>query len=109
MNQQTVRTTDLEENAVAESDTRLGDAFNKLRDAIAKLEIVALNKNKQSNEIFDLKKELDKILNEKAAMLVSLDEMNKKSNKLDLANSEVQKRLTSMIENFEGLLVEKQD
>ena len=52
MNQQTVRTTDLEENAVAESDTRLGDAFNKLRDAIAKLEIVALNKNKQSNEIF---------------------------------------------------------
>jgi hypothetical protein len=42
-------------------------------------------------------------------MLVKLDEMNKKSNKLDKVNSDVQKRLTSMIENFEGLLVEKQD
>ncbi|MDC3272274.1 hypothetical protein OAU72_02070, partial [Hyphomicrobiales bacterium] len=71
--------------------------------------IVALNKNQQTDETIDLKQELDKMLNEKAAMLVKLDEMNKKSNKLDKVNSDVQKRLTSMIENFEGLLVEKQD
>ncbi|MFQ3360625.1 MAG: DUF4164 family protein [Alphaproteobacteria bacterium] len=109
MNQQTVRSGYLEDDEVVENNTRLDNAFNKLKDAISKLEIVALNKNQQTNVIVGLKKELDKMLNEKAAMLVRLDEMNKKSNKLDQANSEVQKRLTSMIENFEGLLVEKQD
>lgn len=109
MNQQTVRSGYLEDDEVVENNTRLDNAFNKLKDAISKLEILALNKNQQTNVIVGLKKELDKMLNEKAAMLVRLDEMNKKSNKLDQANSEVQKRLTSMIENFEGLLVEKQD
>jgi len=109
MNQQTVRSGYLEDDEVVENNTRLDNAFNKLKDAISKLEIVALNKNQQTNVIVGLKKELDKMLNEKAAMLVRLDEMNKKSNKLDQANSEVQKRLTSMIENFEGMLVEKQD
>ncbi|MBT4203404.1 MAG: DUF4164 family protein [Rhodobiaceae bacterium] len=109
MNQQTIRSSYIEEDEVIENSTRLGDAFNKLRDAISKLEIVALNKNQQTDETIDLKQELDKMLNEKAAMLVKLDEMNKKSNKLDKVNSDVQKRLTSMIENFEGLLVEKQD
>jgi fructose-1,6-bisphosphatase len=109
MNQQTIRSSYLEDDEVAENNTRLDNAFNKLKDAISKLEIAALNKNQQTNVTVDLKKELDKMLNEKAAMLIRLDEMNKKSNKLAQANSEVQKRLTSMIENFEGLLVEKQD
>ena len=60
MNQQTIRSSYIEEDEVIENSTRLGDAFNKLRDAISKLEIVALNKNQQTDETIDLKQELDK-------------------------------------------------